>query len=273
MRKKMLLLTGLVLALMAILSGCCFHEWTEATCVEPKTCSKCGGTEGEPLGHEWLEATCTERKICINCNQTEGLALGHDVAEWTVVKDSTCAEEGERTGVCKVCKETVSEVIKEKAHTVGDWEVVIEATAAHEGKRAKICSVCNEQVQEEWYELTDEEKKQYFMSQCKSYTYQEIARNPDSYKGCDANIKGQVIQVIEDGDDYTLRVNITPARYYWNDTILVSYEKKDSSEARILEDDIVMMYGTLCGTYTYETVMGADVTVPLMLAEYIDIVG
>ncbi len=29
----------------------CAHEWVEATCTEPKTCSLCGETEGEALGH------------------------------------------------------------------------------------------------------------------------------------------------------------------------------------------------------------------------------
>lgn len=29
-----------------LLSGCCMsHDWTEATCTEPKRCSKCGETE------------------------------------------------------------------------------------------------------------------------------------------------------------------------------------------------------------------------------------
>ena len=45
----------------------------------------------------------------------------------------------------------------------------------------------------------------------------------------------------------------------------------NSSEANILEDDIVMMYGTLAGDYTYETVMGNELTVPFLMAEYIDI--
>ena len=38
------------LSLIFLLSGCaCEHEWTEATYTEPKTCTKCGETEGEPL--------------------------------------------------------------------------------------------------------------------------------------------------------------------------------------------------------------------------------
>ena len=35
------------------------HVWTEATCTEPKTCSKCGETEGQPLGHDIVNGVCT----------------------------------------------------------------------------------------------------------------------------------------------------------------------------------------------------------------------
>lgn len=53
----------IALSLWAILLmglyGCgCKHEWQDATCTEPKTCSKCGETEGEALGHtpgEWVQ--------------------------------------------------------------------------------------------------------------------------------------------------------------------------------------------------------------------------
>ena len=34
------------------------HEWTDATCGTPKTCTKCDLTEGEALGHSWQEADC-----------------------------------------------------------------------------------------------------------------------------------------------------------------------------------------------------------------------
>lgn len=55
------------------LSGCMhLHTWVDATCTEPKTCSECGETEGEPLGHDWIPATYTEPKTCSRCGATEG---------------------------------------------------------------------------------------------------------------------------------------------------------------------------------------------------------
>ena len=37
----------------------CSHVWAEATCLEPKTCTICGETEGEPLGHDFQDNFCT----------------------------------------------------------------------------------------------------------------------------------------------------------------------------------------------------------------------
>ena len=36
----------------------CTHEWTEATCTSPKTCSICAATEGDALGHTFTNGEC-----------------------------------------------------------------------------------------------------------------------------------------------------------------------------------------------------------------------
>lgn len=96
-------LSVLFLALICLLAftGCCFHsEWYAATCETPKTCVKCGETEGEALGHTWVDATCEDPKTCSACNLTEGDALGHTWQEATTEAPKTCtvcaATEGER---------------------------------------------------------------------------------------------------------------------------------------------------------------------------------
>lgn len=53
----------------------CDHEWEEATCKEPKTCSECGKTKGEKLEHEWVDATYESPKTCLMCKLTEGEAI------------------------------------------------------------------------------------------------------------------------------------------------------------------------------------------------------
>ena len=109
---------------MVTLVGCAHeHTWKEATCTEPKTCSKCGETEGEPLGHVWQDPTCSKAKACERCGEKEGYALGHDWKEATCTEPATCSRCGEtkgealghdaegvtctESGVCKRCGETI----------------------------------------------------------------------------------------------------------------------------------------------------------------------
>ena len=53
------------------------HDFSAATCTEPKICS-CGATEGAANGHSWEEATCTDPKACTVCGTTSGFAADHN---------------------------------------------------------------------------------------------------------------------------------------------------------------------------------------------------
>lgn len=55
-----------------------YHNWTDADCTTPSTCTVCEETRGEPLGHSWKDATCTAPKTCTVCGSREGQALGHE---------------------------------------------------------------------------------------------------------------------------------------------------------------------------------------------------
>ena len=97
-RRRIILILPLILS-VTVLTGCFHtHEWTEATCTEPRTCAGCGETEGEPLGHEWAEATCTEPRTCTRCGETEGEPLGHDWLDATCTEPRTCTRCGETEG-------------------------------------------------------------------------------------------------------------------------------------------------------------------------------
>lgn len=52
------------------------HEYTEANCFAPATCS-CGATKGSALSHSYAAATCTKPETCVHCGSTRGNALGH----------------------------------------------------------------------------------------------------------------------------------------------------------------------------------------------------
>ena len=97
---KKIFIFFVLIVLSVLLTGCCFqHEWTEATCTTPQTCTKCSKTEGEPLPHEWENATCTSPQTCKVCGVAQGTALGHDWIDATCTKPKTCG----------TCKETEGE--------------------------------------------------------------------------------------------------------------------------------------------------------------------
>lgn len=60
------------------------HEWQEATCTAPKTCSVWGETEGEALGHTLTEANYQQAVTCIVCGETIGDVLAPDFVEYGV---------------------------------------------------------------------------------------------------------------------------------------------------------------------------------------------
>lgn len=135
MKKISIILTAMLLAVLLV--GCgCQHEWIDATCDTPKTCTKCSATEGEALGHNWVEATCTESEHCSICGKLRGQSLGHD---WS---DATCTS-GKK---CKLCGILGGEAL---GHTPGEWESSeLDPVAAREVFTRK-CSVCGEVLEEE----------------------------------------------------------------------------------------------------------------------------
>ena len=86
------------------------HDWTEATCTDPKTCKACGSTEGSAKDHDWVAATCAAPKTCKSCNKTEGDLADHAYQE-TARVDATSHQDGSATYTCSVCGNVYTEVL------------------------------------------------------------------------------------------------------------------------------------------------------------------
>lgn len=108
-----------------------------------------------------------------------------------------------------------------------------------------------------------------YKSQCESISYDELARNDQSYLGKKIKFRGKVIQVMGT-DSITMRIEVTEDSYgLWDDVVMVDYFYKEG-QSKFLEDDIVTFYGEYEGLYSYTSVMGAKITVPSCNALYID---
>lgn len=70
---KKFILTVLVLAMVFPMTACgCEHQWQEADCSTPKTCTKCGETEGTPTGH-------IAGELVVSAVDTDNLTMTHDL--------------------------------------------------------------------------------------------------------------------------------------------------------------------------------------------------
>lgn len=79
--KKLNLLTILLL-LAALLAGCaCEHEWQASTCLAPRTCIRCGETQGKVRAHDWGSTACNAPEPCTVCGTMEGMELTHEWRE------------------------------------------------------------------------------------------------------------------------------------------------------------------------------------------------
>lgn len=103
--------------------------------------------------------------------------------------------------------------------------------------------------------------KKAFMAKCKTYSFDELSRDPDKYEGKLIKISGKVLQ--EMTGSYRIATDGG-----WDNVVYINYYP--AGEKRILEDDYITVYGTFDGLTSYETVLGATVTIPEITGKYVD---
>ena len=187
MKKKssQLLALAVILTLfVVVLAGCgCDHQWNDATCVKPQTCSLCGETQGDVAAHTWTSATCIAPKTCSVCSLTEGSVSAHTWSAATCSTPKTCSlcgsSEGEALGhkwtdatctnpmACSVCAEVAGNALghdwadatcdlpstcricgtangEPLGHTVEAWNETVASTCTEAGTEEGTCTVCGE---------------------------------------------------------------------------------------------------------------------------------
>ena len=74
------------------------HDFADADCLNPKTCTVCGKTEGSALGHEWTTPDvdlCKVQSTCSRCGATDG-----ENKEHTPENDDNDCSTALNCGVC-----------------------------------------------------------------------------------------------------------------------------------------------------------------------------
>lgn len=136
---------------------------------------------------------------------------------------------------------------------------LIEAESIAESKaQAEAESKAAEQAQRE-----AEEKLGYDTG----ITYDQLARTPDDFIGKKIKFRGTVVQTVE-GEDSFNHLRLATKNGY-DDVIMCEYEK-DLVSSRILVNDVITVYGTSYGLYSYESTGSGIITIPAMNIEHVD---
>ena len=208
----------------------CAHNWKEATCTAPKTCTKCKTTEGKALGHSyiynkditnkkgnnryhylkcercgdekrenhtsltkctvcgylkscshvWKEATCTAPKTCTKCGITEGEKLDHEFVY-------TSGTKTEKTHVLN-CKNKGCTETKEEDHIYTSSETVCDVCKYE--KKIQECNLFN--PHQYGYFIEDNDYHAYRCIKCgkKELVEHNFNMNPSGYEECrDCHLK------------------------------------------------------------------------------------
>ena len=106
-----------------------------------------------------------------------------------------------------------------------------------------------------------------FIASTTTLDYDQLAKNPDNYRGTDVTMRGQIFQIGEDYGSTWMLLSVTDMGYdYWDDNVWVEYD----GTIQGAEDDIITIYGTVKGEYSYDTQAGGSTYVPKVKAEYVD---
>lgn len=106
-----------------------------------------------------------------------------------------------------------------------------------------------------------------------SIAYAELFRNSESYEGRYFKLAGQVIQLLGTPGNWQYRVNITktgeePYAFYEDTVYLESIDQE-----RVIEGDIITFIGRHNGLITYESTLGANITVPHLKTVEHELIG
>ena len=244
-KKKKIIVSIIVIIFLLGLISCCFmcgHENTTEISLKDPTCTEYG----------------KYKIVCDDCDEIieEGLyeKLKHSWKLNKTIKEPTCKIAGEGEYVRETCGMVKTLSIKKTTnHKCDNWDFY------GEDKMIGTCSVCGKQVQKKMTES-------FYKEHCIDFNYDGTARVPTKYMGEHNKISGTVLQVINDYEITAYRVATSGS---YDNVVYVEINTNRLSQ-NILEDDYVTFYGENTGTISYETVLGAEETIPALTAQYVD---
>lgn len=118
--------------------------------------------------------------------------------------------------------------------------------------------------------MTEEE----FRDQCIEVEYAELLRNPNNYVGQFIKYECRILQLLtESNNEMTASANGKNSfNNYFDNLVHISYHYTDENDFRLIEKDIVVVYGIVDGSYTFISALGTTRTIPSITVLYYDFI-
>ena len=174
--------------------------------------------------------------------------------------------------------ETQVETLQAKVDEAAPWFKMTDEEKKKteaEAKAAEEKRLAEEQAKKEAEEKAKEEAEAKAKAEAEAkekqgyntgITYDQLARTPDNYLAEKVKFRGKVLQVME-GDDY---ISIRLAVNGDYDNVIYGQYEPSIVSSRVLEDDNITIYGLSSGLFTYESTMGAQISIPGVIIDKID---
>lgn len=166
--------------------------------------------------------------------------------------------------------EAETEEVEEEVELVEEPEEEVEEEPEEEEIEEEIIEEEIEEVDEIVEEEPEEDLEELFAFDPEDYrtdlTYNDLART-DDYIFEDVKFTGTVVQVMQGTGYNQMRVAIDDD---FERIILVEYNP-DDLEYRLMDDDWIDIYGYSFGMVSYETVLGAEMSIPAIVADQVEL--
>lgn len=120
-----------------------------------------------------------------------------------------------------------------------------------------------EKAEEEEERLEEEQRLKEEKAEYKDLDFKQLDKNPDKHSGELVKYSGRIVQIIEGESTSDIRLGLGE---YGSDVVYIYFD--DVTE--FVEDDNITVYGEVEGSYTYDTAVGGQMTVPLISADIIE---
>ncbi|MGF2053370.1 hypothetical protein [Vagococcus fluvialis] len=141
------------------------------------------------------------------------------------------------------------------------------AIAKEERKKAdeEAAKIAKEEQEKKEKEAAIQKAKEELAAQYDTgITFDNLARNPDTYKGQKVKFYGKIVQVIKGDNQSQFRFAVDDN---YDQMLYIEISENQLSNNRILDNDYITIKGTSYGEYTYSSTLGGEITVPAVVVD------